>query len=130
MTRRSSTLAGGLVAAGLLAALMALPTNANAQRTHPVYRGTRVIIGAPIIASPWWYDPFPYPYYYGYGPYYYPPAPYVYEQPMVYVEKTPPPEAAPAPTQYWYYCQSSKTYYPYVQTCATSWQRVIPNAPQ
>ena len=100
--------------------------------SHRVYRGSRVVIGAPLIASPWWYGPYPYayPHYYGYGPYDYPPVPYVYEQPMVYLERTPPPAAAPAPEPYWYYCQDSKTYYPHVQTCATPWQRVIPHAPQ
>jgi hypothetical protein len=31
---------------------------------------------------------------------------------------------AAAPTQYWYYCDSSETYYPYVSECAEGWQAV------
>jgi hypothetical protein len=103
--------------------------------SHSYSRGARVgvFVGAPIIASPWWYHP--YPYYYGYAPYYYPPTVYVQEQPTVYVEQqapVPPPLSAPQaqPEPYWYYCQDSKTYYPYVQKCATPWQRVMPYATQ
>lgn len=98
-------------------------------RGHTVHPGARVgvVIGAPIVASPWWY--YPRPYYYGYDPYYYPPPVYLQEQPSAYIEQpAPAPQAAPA--QYWYYCEDSKTYFPYVQTCATPWQRVIPYPPQ
>lgn len=104
-------------------------------RSHPVSRGARVgvVVGAPFVASPWWYYPYPYPHYYGYGydPYYHPPAVYVQEQPTVYLEQqAPPPASALQAEPYWYYCQDSKTYYPYVQTCATPWQRVIPYPPK
>jgi hypothetical protein len=34
------------------------------------------------------------------------------------------PVVAPAPAQYWYYCDASKTYYPYVATCPAGWRRV------
>ena len=27
---------------------------------------------------------------------------------------------------YWYYCPDTKTYYPYVQSCASRWQEVVP----
>jgi hypothetical protein len=109
-------------------------------RGSTVHAGARVGVyfSAPFIASPWWYSPYPYsypysyPYTYGYGPYYYPPPVYIQEQPSVYVERQSPPPAAPQaqPEPYWYYCQDSKTYFPYVQTCATPWQRVVPYAPQ
>lgn len=84
-----------------------------------------VFIGAPLLAAPWY--AYPSPYYYPY-PYY--PYPAVSEGPVTYIEQNPPVEAAPAPQaqvqQYWYYCQDSQTYYPHVQTCASPWQRVVP----
>ncbi len=149
-----SSLLTGLAAITTLCVLTLVPMDADAQsraagaRSHasgvrghvggvrgPVVRsGARVgvVIGAPFIASPWWYSPYPYPYYYGYGPYYYPPPVYMQEQPSVYVERQAPAPAAPQaqPEPYWYYCQDSKTYFPYVQKCATPWQRVVPYAPQ
>jgi hypothetical protein len=98
---------------------------------HPApsfHRDARVgiYLGAPLYPGPWWYAPDPfYPYYpYAPSPYYYAPAPHVYEQPPVYIE-----QPVPQP-QYWYYCEASRTYYPYVQTCATPWLRVVPHAPQ
>ena len=38
------------------------------------------------------------------------------------------PGAVPA-VEYWYYCQPSAAYYPYVQECPTEWQPVLPTAP-
>ena len=38
------------------------------------------------------------------------------------------PAAVPA-VEYWYYCQPSAAYYPYVQECPTEWQPVVPTAP-
>ncbi len=82
-----------------------------------------VYVGAPW--SPWYYPP----------PYYYPPRVVVVpaSPPPVYVEQyTAPVMAAPAPApvqpeqNYWYYCQASKAYYPYVKECPTGWQRVLP----
>jgi len=35
----------------------------------------------------------------------------------------------PAPS-YWYYCPDSATYYPYVEQCASAWQRVTPTPPR
>jgi hypothetical protein len=79
--------------------------------------------------GPWYY---PWPGYYGaYGPY--GPYPYYYGAPAY----------APGPTQYieqgaisappqqaaWYYCADPQGYYPYVQQCRTSWQRVSPTPP-
>jgi hypothetical protein len=146
-----SSILAGWVFTATLAALTVASTDAEAQgrsarssgvrghvagthgqvagvRSHS-FRGARVgiVVGAPIIASPWGRYPYPYsyPYYYGYDPYYYPPVAYVQEQPAVYLEQQTPP-----PQQYWYYCQDSKTYFPHVQTCATPWQRVVPYAPR
>jgi hypothetical protein len=137
-----------LTAAGTLGAL-ALTSTAAEARTH--FRGrVGVYIGAPIIAAPWYYSPYPrYAPYYDPYPYpYYQPAPVVVqEQPSVYIEQNPsaapsgPPgpvsqaaptaaPQAPAQSQYWYYCRDSQTYYPHVQNCGSPWQRVIPHAPQ
>ncbi|MFT4048199.1 MAG: OmpA family protein, partial [Solimonas sp.] len=68
-----------------------------------------------------YYGPYYYPYGY-WGPYYdYPPT-VVYQQPDVVVQ-------AP-PTTYWYYCDSAKAYYPYVQQCPEGWRAVPANPPQ
>lgn len=57
------------------------------------------------------------------------PYPNPYVPPVVVVE--PPPAVAPAPVvvappveHYWYYCETSQTYYPYVASCATEWKQV------
>jgi hypothetical protein len=97
-----------------IAALSATPALAHGVRWS-------VGIGVPLYA-PWYYPP---------PAYYYPaPAPVVVQQQPIYVEQhpAPPPQAAPA-EQFWYYCPDSKTYYPYVQNCASAWQRVTPRPP-
>ncbi len=72
--------------------------------------------------APWWGWPYYYP---GYYPYAYEPA-----APVTVIQQPSAPAAAPAPStaQTWYYCDSSKGYYPYVQTCNTGW-RQVPAAP-
>lgn len=92
------------------------------------------------------------------GPRYYYPGPYYYyddyyapstviierRSPPEYVEKAdvegrsapssePATAAAPAPSQvrptnWWYWCESSKKYYPYVKECAGGFERVPPQA--
>jgi hypothetical protein len=85
---------------------------------------------------PWYYPP----------PYYYPPTVVaVPSAPPVYIEQSQPapvyqdplpqapvPQAyAPAPQENsWYYCASSRTYYPYVRDCPEGWQRVAPQPPK
>jgi hypothetical protein len=78
------------------------------------HRGARigVFIGAPVAAYS----------YYAYPRYYYP-APVVAPAP-VYVEPNPPAQTS---SNYWYYCRESGAYYPYVQTCPSPWQPVVPN---
>ncbi|MGH8279609.1 MAG: hypothetical protein ACRETQ_08625 [Gammaproteobacteria bacterium] len=64
-----------------------------------------------VVGPSWYYYPAPiYPY----------PNPYV---PPVVVQ-TAPAQPGPAPVQYWYYCPTSKAYYPYVTECSTTWQPV------
>jgi len=90
-----------------------------------------VVIG-PIV--PWAYYPAPV----FYPPIYYPPTYVVVpaaprEAPPVYIQQQQPAPAAPsaatpsatAPQNY-YFCPDSKTYYPYVKTCASGWQAVAP----
>lgn len=96
---------------------------------------------------PWWgpgwygFRPWAYPYY---GPYYYPyagypsyPAPVIVQQdPQVYIQQAPPAQAAPPsaaptqppPSQYWYYCEDARGYYPYIQQCPRGWMTVVPPA--
>jgi hypothetical protein len=78
-------------------------------------------------------------YYYPWGPAYYPYPPAVAvpvpvpvpAQPQEYVEQG---QAGPAPAQgpaaagpsagTWYYCDDSRTYYPYVKSCSSGWRPV------
>ena len=89
-------------------------------------RGGRVHFGF-FIGPPVWYYPFYYPPPY----YYYPPPVVVQSSPPVYVER--PAEAAPAhePAQqgWWYYCEQTRGYYPYVKSCPGGWQKVPPAPP-
>lgn len=54
--------------------------------------------------------------------------------PQGYISAPPPPvpgtqtAASPAPG-YWYYCESSKTYYPYVNECREEWRQVPASPP-
>lgn len=72
------------------------------------------------VGIPWVFPP---PYYY-YPPrvVVLPPAP-----PPVYIEQAP--AAAPAPS-YWYYCEASRAYYPYVKDCPGGWMAVAPTPPR
>ena len=98
---------------------------------HHHHHGARVgvFFGAPLF--PYYYSPYYYP------RYYYPPA-VVAAHPPVYIEQggapaAVAPPAAPGQGAYWYFCQDTQTYYPYVQQCASPWQHVTPQvsaAPQ
>lgn len=68
-----------------------------------------------VVADAWYFYPTPiYPY----------PDPYV--PPVVVIE----PDAAPPPPRepVWYYCKSSRNYYPYVSVCPEGW-RTVPAEP-
>jgi hypothetical protein len=76
-----------------------------------------VFIGGGGYYYPWG----PVPYYYPYPP---PVAVPVPAAPQEYVEQGQP-DAAPAQQGgTWYYCDASKTYYPYVTSCASGWRPV------
>ena len=108
---------------------MSIPDVADARGRHHHrhhHHGARVgvFIGAPLF--PYYHSPYYYP------RYYYPPA--LVAAPPVYIEQNASVAAAPAPAPsaaqtsgaYWYFCQDTQTYYPYVQQCASPWQQVIP----
>lgn len=78
-----------------------------------------VFIGGSVF--PGYYAPY-------YPPVYYPPVYVTPPSPPVYIER----QAAPTPAQPqgdWFYCEDSKTYYPYVKECPGGWQRVSPQPP-
>lgn len=67
-----------------------------------------------VVGTSWYFYPAPvYPYPNPWEP---PPA-IVVNPPLGYAPSAP-------PTQYWYYCESSRGYYPYVPTCADGWKQV------
>jgi hypothetical protein len=123
------TLTTTLLAAALIAGGMASESALARGKFHHHHSRARigVFIGAPVVFAPWYYH---YPRRYYYYPSYYYPAPVVAPSPPpVYIEQGNA-EPAPAPRQaYWYYCPESKTYYPYVDSCAVPWQRVVPRPP-
>ncbi len=128
-------------AAAVLLALVSLPAQAGGGHGHSHAR-VGVYIGAPVVVGGWWGWP-----YYARPAYYYPypPAPVVVREvvrePLVFYDERgnpvppaqpqarapAPPSATPAPT--WFYCADSQSYYPYVETCASPWQRVVPHPP-
>jgi hypothetical protein len=67
------------------------------------------------FAYPWWYYP---------PPYYYPA--YYHPQPVTYIEQGVPQEE---PVGWWYYCESSTSYYPYANECPDGWVRVPAEPP-
>jgi hypothetical protein len=125
----------GSAAVALLSAvvLFASATASNAQHAgghggggyHGGHDGgvrSEVFIG-PGWGYPYGYPYWPYPYYVPPPPYYgYPPPPsYDDGQAQEYMQQE------PAPSQgYWYYCASSKAYYPQVQSCREEWIKVPP----
>jgi hypothetical protein len=89
-----------------------------------------VVVGVPFYWGapyyPYYYPPYYYPPY-GYPAYgYYPPA--AASSPPVYVEKGAQGEA-PGGSDYWYYCEQSQAYYPYVKECPGGWKREVPRPP-
>jgi hypothetical protein len=114
------------VALLMVALLLAFAEPSLAWRGHYHNGGTRVFVGFGA-----YYPYYPYPYYYYPPPYYtYSPPPVVVQEPPVYVQQpqqhsTVQP-APVAPEAFWYYCPSSRGYYPSVQTCPEPWVKVPP----
>lgn len=75
-----------------------------------------------VTAGIWYFYPFPiYPY----------PDPYL--PPVVVVQPLPAPESVTPPmqppAQSWYYCETSRSYYPYVSSCPEGW-KTVPATPR
>jgi len=86
---------------------------------HPGFHGRFHGHGAIVFGPSFWWGP----YWWDYPPPYYeyaPPPVIVQESPPVYVELPAPPES------YWYYCPSTKAYYPTAPTCSEVWIKVPP----
>ncbi|MFD1554414.1 hypothetical protein ACFSHT_02075 [Paraburkholderia silviterrae] len=107
------------------AALAALACASGA--AHAARVGVAIGVGVPFGA----------PYYYPYAPvpYYYAPAPVIVAPPQApdYVEQGQPQAQAAgddngANDDTWYYCDASRTYYPYVKQCSSGW-RAVPAQP-
>ena len=86
----------------------------------------RVGIGL-YFGTPYVYPYYPFPYY----PYSYYPPPVVVvpeiAQPPAYIEQAPSENQQAVPeSNYWYYCEKSEAYYPYVKECPDGWQKVSP----
>lgn len=88
-----------------------------------------VHVGVGVYYGPHaYYRPYYRPYYGYYGPaYYYGPGYYYAPPATVYAE--PETTVVQAPANYWYYCASSKAYYPYVTNCPSGWEAVPAQAP-
>jgi hypothetical protein len=112
---------------------------------HGWHGGARIGIGLGIgpFWGPYWggyWRPYAYgyPYAYPYGyPYAYPYGyPYAYAYPPVVAAPSTqlslqPSSQAPVqpPPVYWYYCDASQGYYPYVHQCPGGWRTVTPTPP-
>ena len=114
MKKPSKLLIGlALVAAGALAA--------GAASAHGRVRvGVGFHFGAPYWGPAW--GP-------GWGPWYpayYPPAVIVASPPapVQYIERS----EQPLQSGFWYYCETSRGYYPYVKDCPSGW-KAVPSAP-
>ncbi|HZW11594.1 MAG TPA: hypothetical protein VFF81_00190 [Noviherbaspirillum sp.] len=118
----------------LLAGLLATSDSlAHRGSTHRHAR-VGVTIGIPW-GAPWPHPAWPYPnsypdYYYPYTySYSYPPV-VVLPSPPVYIEQNAaPPLNGQQGGNWWYYCPSSRAYYPYVTECPQGWQLVPPQPP-
>lgn len=78
-----------------------------------VWRGGHWVHGPHRGRAGWWWVVGPTWYFYPAPAY---PWPNPYEPPPPWTVPVPP------PTQYWYFCEASGRYYPYVATCASGWQ--------
>jgi hypothetical protein len=121
-----------VIALTTISMLALIPVSADAHRRgwggRGFFYGSALGLGVGLAwPGPWWYAR-PYPYY-AYPGYY---NPGYYNQSVVVVPQTAPviQSVAPIvpPPQYWYFCESTSTYYPYVQSCDREW-RMVPITP-
>ena len=76
-----------------------------------------LVLGAPLYRPPYYRST--------YG-WYTRPQVIVQQAPVTYVQREVP--AAPSTTQsnFWYFCPDTRSYYPYTQTCPSTWLQVVP----
>ena len=88
----------------------------------------RVTVGVGFGYPYWGLGPYWGPWYYPPSYYYYPSPAVVVREPVTYIEQGGPATSAPRAQDsgWWYYCESSRGYYPYVKECPAGWQRVPP----
>jgi hypothetical protein len=106
--------------------LLAVLAGALASGTVSAHGRARVHFGVHLGAPLFWGYPYyapPPPYYY--APVYHPAPAYYPASPPVYVEREGQAQEAP-PQSWWYYCEQTRSYYPYVKSCPGGWQRVPP----
>ena len=114
-----------------LALLVAL-AGVLASESAEAHGGARVSIGVGFGYPYWGWGPYWGPWYYPppyYSPYHYYPSPaVVVREPVTYIEQGGAATSAPRAdsSNWWYYCDASKGYYPYVKECPAGWQRVPP----
>lgn len=113
---RTAAFALLLVIAGVFASP---PADAHGRRTH-VHVGVGFGYWGPFWGPPWWHYPAPY-----YSPYYYPAPVVVQRAPVTYIEQGSSNTSGDS-GGWWYYCDASKGYYPYVKECPSGWRRVPP----
>lgn len=104
------------------ASLTTLPAQAGGPHGHGHFHGPSYRSHGYYGPSPWWWVA-------GTGLLLYPQI--VAPRPQVIVQSPPvePIIVQPQPTaQNWYYCDSARAYYPYVQSCAEGW-RAVPATP-
>jgi hypothetical protein len=142
----------GVMAAAMLG--VSIPATAHDRHGH-ARAGVGFYFGAPLYWGSWWGGPGPYYYYPPPVMVIRPPLVFYDEhgnpvpnevvapgEPLIYYDQygnpvalaQPPAQAqsqpqpgAAAPT--WFFCADSQSYYPYVKTCASPWQRVAPVPP-
>lgn len=151
MTPLKALIAAASVAIGLLT--VCEPADARGSHGHGYRHGPSVNFSFGYWGGPGYWGPGYWgPGYWGsgWGPgwgYWGPPA-VVYapsvivpQEPRVWVESEQVSSASPLPApqapsvepntqQWWYWCASSRSYYPYVNSCAEGWQRVAPQPAQ
>jgi hypothetical protein len=110
---KKALLASALIAASVFAA------------SGPALAHGHVHVGVAIGGPVFWPGYYPYP-----APYpYYPPVVAVPSAPTTYIEQAPT-QASSDGGNWWYYCDASNAYYPYVKDCSSGWQRVTPQPPR
>ncbi|MCP5246280.1 MAG: hypothetical protein H6937_10210 [Burkholderiales bacterium] len=118
-----------LIAFGLSGALFSHLASAHGGRIDRFNFGIQ--LGYPGYYGFGYYDPFFYPPYYSYPPVIVPMTQPVIvpSTPPVYIQQQQDSTASQQHTQYWYYCQDTDGYYPYVKQCPGGWLRVNPQPP-